>query len=181
MLRPGQDPDLHHDVGHAADRGVQRGDAGAVVPAVGDHGDVRPQQVGVALDELGQVLGRALLLALDDDLDRDRAVAVGEERADRGRVDHDAALVVRGAASVHPPVLHDRLEGRRVPLVERPLRLDVVVRVEQDRGCALGSGDLAEDRGMAAVQLQEAGVRRRRLPRRMSRVASAEARTLAGS
>ena len=34
-----------------------------------------------------------------------------------------------------------RAEGRGVPLLERPLRLNVVVRVEQDGGCAVRAGD----------------------------------------
>ena len=58
------DPDLA--LGDAADARADRGHARAVVAAVGDHRDVGPQQVGVAPHEVGEVLGRALLLALDE-------------------------------------------------------------------------------------------------------------------
>jgi hypothetical protein len=86
-------------------------------------------------------------------------------------VDHDPALVVRGAPAVHPAVLHDGLEGGRVPFIERAFRLDVMVRVEEDGGRALRSGELAEHGRMTSVELEQARIRHARLgedvPRRL--------------
>jgi hypothetical protein len=99
------------------------------------------------------VLGAALLLALDHDLDGDRGSR--RERADRGGVRHDPALVVGGSAPVHTAVSDGRLEGRGVPFVERALRLDVVVGVEQDGRRPIRTAQLAEHRGVPPRKLEE--------------------------
>src|SRR5207247_9747544 len=65
------------------------------------------------------------------------------------RVHDHAALVVRRPAAVEPPVLLDRVERIRVPEISTPGRLDVVVRVEEDGGCAGRSRDVTDDRGNA--------------------------------
>ena len=150
------------------------------VAAVGDERDVGAKQVRVSLDELGQVLGGALLLALHHDLDRDRWLAGGKQRPDRGGVDRDPALVVGGPASVHPTVADLRQERRRLPELRVGDRLDVVMCVEEDRRRSGGARRLPEHRGMAAVELEQPDVVQ---PGggRMSAVASALARTLAGS
>jgi hypothetical protein len=64
------------------------------------------------------VIRADLLLALDDELDVDRQLALGpEQRLDGGEVGDDARLVVDHAAAVEAAVLaHGRLEGRRLPV-----------------------------------------------------------------
>ncbi len=156
--RLGQDVDADAERRRAADARGDRGHASADVPAVGDDRDVGPQEVGVPVDEVGQVLGRTLLLALDDDLDRDGRVTVCQERPDRGGVDRDPALVV-GAPAPEEAVAGDRgLERRVVPVGGVGGWLHVVVRVQQDRRRPGRSGPLAEDRGVPAVELEQPDV-----------------------
>ena len=178
VLRLIQHADLDHAVGDAADARRDRGDARPVVPGVADHGHVGAEQIRVPLHELGEVGGGALLLALDQELHRDGHVV--PERPQRGGVDHDPRLVVGGAAPVQAAVADLGFERRRVPLLERAFRLDVVVGVQQDGRRALRPVDLAEHRRVPAVELQEPGVRHP-AAMKMSRVASADARTFAGS
>ena len=91
-----------------------------------------------------------LLLALEDVADVDReATARREDGRGRHQVEVDLALVVGGAAAEHPPSVHDRLERRRRPEVQRVDRLDVVVAVDQDGRRALGMQPIAVDDGMA--------------------------------
>ena len=59
-------------------------------------------------------------------------------------------LVVRRAPGEDPPVADDRLEGRRLPLVERVDRLDVVVAVDEDRGRPLRVEPVGVDDGVPA-------------------------------
>ena len=115
-----QHVDADGDRGRAPDAGADRRRTSAGVATVGHDRDVGAEQVGVAHDQIGQMLGGALLLALDDDLDRHRRRAICQQRADRRGVDRDPALVVGGAAAVHSPVSHDGLERRRLP--QRPGR-----------------------------------------------------------
>ena len=76
-----------------------------------------------------------LLLPLDQERDRDRALTEhGPQRVDRGEPDEEIALVVGDAAGVEPAIALRRLEGRRDPLVERVHGLDVVVVVDEEPG-----------------------------------------------
>ena len=109
-------------------------------------------------DELGQVFGRALLLALDEHLHRARQRALSEQRADRGRVHHDARLVVGGATAEQPAPADRRFEGRRGPRFRIGGRLHVVMGVQQQRRRSDGTGELTEDGGVTTFELEEAGV-----------------------
>ncbi len=111
-------------------------------PPSATRDDVGSEQLPVTVDQEGEVVGARLLLALDQDLHRDRAAAA--PRAQRGGVQDDAALVVGRASPVQTAVAHLGFERRARPLLERSLGLDVVVRVEQDRRRAGGTRDLAE-------------------------------------
>src|SRR5690606_23618652 len=72
-------------------------------------------------------------------------------RLDAAYVKEELTLVVDGAARVHAPVAHVRLERRRRPQVERLRRLDVVVAVDENGRRALtGTAPLADHRGMSA-------------------------------
>ena len=104
--------------------------------------------------------GRALFFPFDEDLHRDggRRSLVEPEGAERGRVDHDPALVVRGASPVHPTVTHDGFERRGCPPVGGPLRLDVVMGVEQEARSPVRAGALSERRRMTSLELEEPGV-----------------------
>ena len=161
-----QHTDLDHAVGDATDARRDRGDARPVVPGVADHRHVGTEQIRVPPHELGEVGGGAFLLALDQELHRDGHVA--GERPKRCGVDHDPRLVVGGASPVQAAVANLGFERRRVPLLERAFRLDVVVGVQEHGRRALGPVDLAEDRRMPPVELQEPGVRH---PRRVEDVA----------
>ena len=91
-------------------------------------------------------------------------------RAQRGRVDHDAGLVVGGAAPVQAALADDRLERRRGPLGGRSLGLHVVVGVQQRRRGALGARQLPEHGGVSGPPSPSSiSRRRRRRPRAGSR------------
>ncbi len=138
--RPAERPGVHGLRQHV-DADGDRGRPRMLVPIVGAPVRALPPSATIATsarsrsacptDQVGQVLGGALLLALHDDLDRHRRSAVGEERPDRRGMDRDPALVVGGAAAVHAPVPHDGLERRHVPQLRIGRRLDVVVGVQQ--------------------------------------------------
>jgi hypothetical protein len=66
-----------------------------------------------------------------------------------GQVHRDARLVVGGAAAVEPAVPLGRLERVAVPGRGLARRLDVVVRVQQDRGSARRARPAAEHGGPA--------------------------------
>ena len=134
----------------------------------------------MSADELRKVLGRAFLLALHDDLDRTRERTVGTYRAQRRGVDHDPALVVGRSASEQPPVGDRGLKGGLAQSSGIGRRLYVVVRVQQDGGPIGRSRNGAEDGRVPALDLEQVGVPTP-ASRRMSRVSSAQARTLAGS
>ena len=88
-----------------------------------------------------------LLLALDQQLDRDRrgvAAGGGQVRAHAEQVEGHVALVVDGAAGVQlgpsGPSTHGRLERRVLPQLQRVDRLHVVVAVdERDRRAGVGA------------------------------------------
>jgi hypothetical protein len=141
---------LHRDVGTAAQRGGQRGDAGRPVDRVGEHEHVGTDPAGIGGEEPGQ-RGRAdLLFALHQHGDPDREpVTVG---AQRRQVHRDAGLVVGSATAVQAAVPFGRLERVAVPGRDVAGRLHVVVRVQQDRGGAGRPGPVPEHRGLAAAR-----------------------------
>ena len=175
MLGDRQDPDL--DGGSAAHARPERGHAGAMVAAVGDHRDIRTEQLGVALHQPWQVFGGALLFAFDQDLHRDVASRPTPGAPPRG---HDAGLVVGRTAPEQAPVPDRRLERWGLPGIRVGRGLDVVVRVQQDGGGVRRPLELAEHGGVSSVDLEQLGVRDTGR-RRNSHVSSAEARTFSGS
>ena len=135
-------PHLDHAVDDAAERRRQCRHADPPVRRVREDERVRPELRAVARQELIEMIGTDLLLALDDHLHAD------------GRCDHPG-LVVACAAAVEAAVSLGRLERRGLPLCLVAGRLHVVMGVQQDGGRAVRRGDLAEDRRVRAVQLQE--------------------------
>ena len=95
-----------------------------------------------------------LLLAFHEHLDPDRRLAA--EEAQRRGDDHDARLVVGGAAAIHAAVANLRLERLHVPTLFHRRGLDVVVGIEQDGRLAGGRGDVGVDGGIAARHVEQA-------------------------
>ena len=122
------------EVDEAAQAVADRGDAAVEHRRVRDHHDVGGEFVLVGLDEVVEIGGPDFFLALEDDADVHRQAAVLlQMRLDGLEVHEDLALVVGGAARVDLAVADRRLEGRRLPQVDRIDGLDVVVAVEEDR------------------------------------------------
>jgi hypothetical protein len=120
----------------------RRSDVGRGHAGVADDDDVAGQPVGALAQQVGEVRRAGLLLALDEQLDRDGggvAAGGGQVRPDAEQVEGDVALVVDGAAGVQLWTVGaldaGRLERRVLPQRLRVDRLDVVVAVdERDRG-----------------------------------------------
>jgi hypothetical protein len=164
-LDAGQAPHGHHGTGQVA-----RGHAG-----VADDDDVAGEPLLAFLQQGGEVRGAGLLLALDQQLDRDGgglAPHGGKVGADAEQVEGDVALVVDRAAGVQLGAVRalddGRLEGRVHPKFGRVDRLHVVVPVDEgDRRVRVGAGPLGEDsrrarrlpdlHGREADTLQRAG------------------------
>ncbi len=139
--------DVHDDVRRAAQGDGQRREAELGVAGVLDEHRVGRERPGVCLDPPVEAARALLLGALDDEPDPDGEV-VAAERAQgpqRGEVRDDVPLAVRGAAPVEATVALGELEGRAGPRGVVEGRLDVVVRVEQDGGRAVGPGTVAQD------------------------------------
>ena len=133
-------------VDQAAESVADRRNAAGEHRRVRDHDDVGLERVLVGDDEVVEVRAADLFLALEDDPDVHRQLAVLlQMRLDRLEVHEDLALVVGRSAGVDLAVADRRLEGRRLPQVERIDRLHVVVAVEQNRRRALGAEPVAVD------------------------------------
>ena len=128
---------LHLLVDEPAQR--RRHHRGRRVPHAGvaDQRQVELELVRVVLDEAEQVVGAALLLALDHHGDRQRQLAghrlEGAARLDEG---HHLAFVVAGSARNDDLAAvgqrrDARRERRRLPQIERIDRLHVVMAIEQ--------------------------------------------------
>ena len=90
------------------------------------------------LDERLQMRAADLLLALDGELDsRRKATGDGMHRAHRGDTRDELPLVVRYSAPVDAAIADLGGEGRRLPQVQRLLRLHVVVVVAEQRAPTL--------------------------------------------
>jgi hypothetical protein len=144
-------------VGEAAHGGDGAGQVRRGHPGVADDDHVAGEPVGALAEQLGEVRGTRLLLALDEQLHGDgRGVTPGrrEVGAHAEQVEGDIALVVDRAAGVQlgpvGAVDDGGLERWVHPQLGRVHRLDVVVAVdERDRGTGVGAGPFGEDRGRA--------------------------------
>jgi hypothetical protein len=133
-------------------------EGGHVLPghaAVEDEAGVGAALVGG--EEVDDRVAAHLLLAVEGDPDVHRQLS--RLREERGGLQQEVrvALVVDGAAAVDPPVADLRLEGRRLPEVERRGRLDVEVAVQEDGGriaVPRGGGNLAEGEGVCRHRVQ---------------------------
>ena len=85
-----------------------------------------------------------LLLAVEGEADVDRQLAGRRELPDGLDEHEEVPLVVGHTTRVQPSVALRQLEGRRLPELERVGRLDVEVRVAEDRRRGLGRSDAAE-------------------------------------
>ena len=129
------------------------------VAGVRDDDDVGGEELGLRGDEPLQAAGRHLLRALAHDDQRTparrRRVA---QRAERGEVHDEVALAVRRPPRVPAAVPlgeRPRVAGPRVLV---PRRLDVVVRVEQNRWRAGRTGGPTDDDDAAVVGVEEPDV-----------------------
>src|SRR5277367_6981593 len=104
--------------------------------------------------ELTDVRGRNFFLALDEHRNCYRRRAVPSEQC--GGVRRDSGLIICGTAAEQSAVAFRRLERLRGPEIRRPGRLDVVMRIKQDRRRPGGPGRLAEYRRMRAVYFEQA-------------------------
>jgi hypothetical protein len=139
--------DVHPD--QAAQAGRERRDTDVPVARVGDDDDVRGQLVAVLAQQLGQGRGSDLFLALDEEPHGDRQVSA--QGAERAHVRRDSGLVVGRAPAVEARAADRGLERRAVPVGRVVLRLDIVVRVQQDDRSAVGSLPLADHGRRGAV------------------------------
>ena len=110
------------------------------------------QQFLVGAQELGQVRRTGFLLALDEDGDVERRLALPGPHG--RRVHRDPGLIVGRAPPEQPPAAFGGLERGRHPQVGGTGRLDVMVGVEQKPGRSGWSPDRAVDRGMRAIYFQ---------------------------
>ena len=162
VLRAGERPRLDGNRHHPAQRDRERRDAGPHAAHVADHHRVRVEQLRTDRREGRERTAANLLLTLDHDLDADRRLPT--PGADRTDVHEDVRFRIGRAPAVDRAVPFGRLEWRRVPLVLVADRNDVVVAVEQDRGRALGRGDLSEHHRRGVGQLERIEDRHARIP-----------------
>ena len=158
----------HRELAVAAQRRAQRRLPQLPVAAVGDHHHVGAQQLGVALDDLEELLAAVLLGALDQHLDVHGRLEV--VRAQRGEVGDDAGLVVGGAAAVQAAVA-DRARTGRCP--SRP-----AARAGRRSGRRAGRSARAPLLGEDARRLVRA---RRRSGRRGEQLSTSAAASSSGS
>lgn len=142
VLRTGERPHLDRDDRHPAQADRESGDSRTDAAHVADHHRVGCEELGLRRWIRGE-RAPGLLLPLDHDLDPDRRPALpGSERP---QVHEDVRLGVGCPSAKDRAVALARLEWGRLPLRLLPDVDDVVVPVEQDRGCARRSRDLAHD------------------------------------
>ena len=113
---------------------------------------VRTQLVGVLEGDLLEGLGADLLLALDEESQRDRDLAQALQCLERVDAGHHVRLVIGNAAGDDPAILLGRLERVRVPELDWVDRLHVVVLVQEQLSPS-GSGHFrVKGRHAALVQ-----------------------------
>ncbi len=138
--------DMEVEVEHPADRHGECGLPSTDHPAVEDQSGIRT--TGVGSDPFDDRVAPDLLLAVEGEADVDRQLAGGCELPDGLDEHEEVPLVVGDAARVEPAVSLRQLERRGLPELERVRRLDVEVRVAEDRRSSLGAlrrGELADD------------------------------------
>jgi hypothetical protein len=125
----GAHADVHRD--ESAQGGREGGQTGGEILGVGQDENVGVEAVALGAQELREMGGARLLLAIHEHLHVDRQPPLDLEPRPHGRgVEQDGGLVVHHPATVEATVRpHAGLEGRRLPVIEASRRLDVVVRV----------------------------------------------------
>jgi hypothetical protein len=132
--------------------GRDRRHGGRPHAGVGDDHHVAGQPFPLGIEQRLEVGAPDLLLSLHQDFHVDRhrsGPGSAEEAPDRLEVAEHLALVVAGSPAEHAAGPHGGLERRRVPLVERIDRLDVVMAVDQGREGAVGVEPVAVHGGLA--------------------------------
>jgi hypothetical protein len=141
--------------GNAAHAGAHRRHVGCPHRGVRDNDHVAAELFPPGLEQRGEVHRPGLLLALDQQLERDRwrVLPAGRQAGPHAEgMEEDLALVVGGAAGQQLPVPLHRLERRRVPFIQRLDRLHVVVAVdEHGRGRWIGGRPVREHGGQPAA------------------------------
>src|SRR5512132_2273109 len=126
----------------------------------GVEDDARVGAAFVPLEELHDRVAADLLLAVADDAQVHRQLALRREQHRTLQQRPELSLVVGHAARVEPLVADGRLERLAVPELERRRRLYVEVAVDEDRACVTVAGrrrDLADDERLR-VSLLELGL-----------------------
>ena len=122
---------------HAANADHEGGLATPDHRAVEDQRRVRIALIGV--DPLDDRVAADLLLAVEREADVDRELAGGCELPHGLDEQEHVPLVVGDPAREETAVAMRELERRRLPEIERILRLNVEVRVAEHRRCRLGT------------------------------------------
>jgi hypothetical protein len=135
---------LDQAVDQSAQRRGEGGYADVPVVRVGEHEDIGGQPVAMLVEDGRQRRRAGLLLALDEDGDTHRRLAVVREIG--SHVGRDSGLVVGGSPAVQPAAALGGLERRTVPVALVPRRLHVVVGVQQHGGRPRGRWVPGHDR-----------------------------------
>ena len=149
MLVERQQAHAQLDVEQAPDAEEDHWAVGAVEPARLPEAPVGLQLVRMLVRDLLEGLRADLLLALDQEAQRDRDLAEVLQHLESVDARHDVGLVVGDAASHEPAVLFHSLERVRLPLVDGVDRLHVVVLVQKELAAA-GALHLCVQRGHPA-------------------------------
>lgn len=122
---------------------IARNSRGVLAGIADDH-DVTAAAFLLVFEKPVQVVAADFFFALDDELHvhRQRADRL-QPRLDRLDVRVHLPLVVGGAAGVDAAITDGRLEGGRLPAIERIGRLHVVVTVDQGRRRSRGTRPFA--------------------------------------
>ncbi len=130
-------PDLQMHVHHSANAHHEGRLPAPDHRAVEDESRIRSALIGV--DPFDDRVAADLLLAVEREADVDRQLAGRRELPDGLDEQEHVPLVVGDPARVQTAVAMRELERRRLPELERIGRLDVEVRVAEDRRRRLGS------------------------------------------
>ncbi len=137
-------------IDQAAQTDAKRGKALGVELCIGDERDIGLELAGIFRDELADRRAADFFFAFDQEFEIDGQPAVDGAQSFGGLDVHvHLALVVGGAARVDVAVADGRLEGRRMPQLQRIGRLDVVVAVAQHGGLAGGVEPVGIDQRVA--------------------------------
>ena len=132
-----RDVELEVDQASKSDR--DRREVALEEARVRDNGEIGLQTVAICLQPRIQVDRARFLFAFEYELQVHGQGFLSRQERFRGADMHrEVALAVGRTASQHAAFLHDRLERRRLPEIQRIHRLDVVVAV--DEHCRLPGG-----------------------------------------